>query len=149
MQPVDTVAQYADIIQKHTTVVKFTADWCKPCRELSPIFEEMVEVYPHIKFISVDVDAASKKLVKEQEVKSIPMVKFYHNGVLDDQLTIIGFNLVGLTKHVQQLNRLVNTASSSDDDVPLNQSRADIRIEKTKDADSKGPSGSEDSDSEW
>mmetsp|Transcript_10524 Transcript_10524/g.14920 ORF Transcript_10524/g.14920 Transcript_10524/m.14920 type:complete len:169 (-) Transcript_10524:72-578(-) len=32
------------------------ADWCPPCRQMSPIFAGMAKEYPHIIFVKVNVD---------------------------------------------------------------------------------------------
>lgn len=64
--------------KKETFIVQYSADWCGPCRVLSPILEnvcdsEKVSVY---KFdIGDDPDFA-----KEKKIMSIPYVEFVKNG---------------------------------------------------------------------
>lgn len=106
MEEVRTIAQYTDVLtQSHTVVVKFTAHWCRPCHKITPILEEMVVVYPTIKFIVVDIEKADKALVKQEAVTSIPLIKCYQGGLLQDQCTIVGFNPVALVQNVQILAR--------------------------------------------
>uniref|UniRef100_A0A7S1D9Q3 Thioredoxin domain-containing protein n=1 Tax=Cyclophora tenuis TaxID=216820 RepID=A0A7S1D9Q3_CYCTE len=37
-------------------VVQFTAAWCKPCKEMAPLFAELAQNYPRGQFCQVDVD---------------------------------------------------------------------------------------------
>lgn len=36
--------------------VKFTAEWCKPCRVIQPAYTSLAAQYPKYKFVTVDVD---------------------------------------------------------------------------------------------
>ena len=39
------------------TVVKFTAKWCKPCKECQPFVEKCLELLsPEVDFIKIDID---------------------------------------------------------------------------------------------
>ncbi len=44
--------------QSHDRLIVFDcyADWCPPCRQMSPIFAGMAKDYPHIIFVKVNVD---------------------------------------------------------------------------------------------
>mmetsp|Transcript_18424 Transcript_18424/g.28444 ORF Transcript_18424/g.28444 Transcript_18424/m.28444 type:complete len:166 (+) Transcript_18424:70-567(+) len=44
--------------QSHDRLIVFDcyADWCPPCRQMSPIFAGMAKDYPHILFVKVNVD---------------------------------------------------------------------------------------------
>ena len=125
MHSLTSISEYDQCLSAHTvTVVKFTADFCKPCRLLIPIFDELIEVYPAIKFAQVDIENADKALVKREAIQSIPRIQFYVNGVLDEDRTLTGFNPVKLTQHIQELSHLPRTvltvpAPSDDKDKDL------------------------------
>lgn len=67
-------------ISKQIVVVDFYADWCPPCRKLSPIFEEVAaEMGDQALFAKVNIDKA-KKVAKEHQVESIPTLIIFKNG---------------------------------------------------------------------
>ena len=60
-------------------LVDFYAEWCGPCRMLSPIIEELKEERKDIKVISIDVDEEDL-LAEEYNVSSIPCLVVFENG---------------------------------------------------------------------
>lgn len=67
---------FKKIIQEPTILVDFYANWCGPCKMLSPILEK---VSSDIKVIKVDVDKF-EKLSREYGIMSIPTVILFENG---------------------------------------------------------------------
>lgn len=60
--------------------VDFWADWCEPCRMLSPIIDELARDYcGKMKFAKVNIDEAPTIAVI-QRVVSIPTVAIFKNG---------------------------------------------------------------------
>ncbi len=60
-------------------VVDFYADWCGPCKMLSPILEKIGEERPDIKICKVNVDECSE-LAAAYGVSSIPMLMLIESG---------------------------------------------------------------------
>lgn len=57
-------------------IVDFYADWCRPCRMISPIMEELaVEYQGQVNFYKVDTDA-EKELAAVFGITSLPTVVF-------------------------------------------------------------------------
>lgn len=65
-------------------LVDFWADWCGPCRMLSPIIEEIADEHDDIKVCKVNVDEESA-LAQRYNVMSIPMVVMFENGKITGQ----------------------------------------------------------------
>jgi putative thioredoxin len=59
-------------------VVDFWADWCQPCKVLTPVLEEAVEGRD-VALAKVDVEA-NKALANEYDISGIPAVKAFRNG---------------------------------------------------------------------
>tara|TARA_B100000085_G_scaffold242066_1_gene233244 strand:- start:702 stop:962 length:261 start_codon:yes stop_codon:yes gene_type:complete len=54
-------------------VIRFTADWCGPCRMYKPTWDEIVlENKSKYNFIVVDVDKDNTNLADKFKVKNIP-----------------------------------------------------------------------------
>ncbi len=57
-------------------VIDFYADWCRPCRMVAPIMDDLAKEYNgKVKIYKIDVDK-EKKLASVFQVRSIPAVLF-------------------------------------------------------------------------
>lgn len=75
---------------KSKLVVKFSAEWCAPCRSLAPIIEEMsTQEFPNIenlKFVDVNIDNIAE-LATRFRIKGIPTVLFIsENEVIKEKV---------------------------------------------------------------
>lgn len=74
-------------LTKNKVLVDFYADWCGPCKMLSPILEQVEST---IKVIKVNVDK-HEDLAREYGVMSIPtLVLFENNKELKRNIGFIG-----------------------------------------------------------
>lgn len=68
------------------TVVDFWATWCGPCRLIAPILDQIsVDYADKVKVTKLDVDANIKTATRFN-VRSIPMLLFFKEGKLVDQI---------------------------------------------------------------
>lgn len=71
---------YQEKTEKGVVVVDFFANWCGPCRMMSPILESVqTELGEKVKIYKVDVDE-SEELAKKFAIMSIPTILIYKNG---------------------------------------------------------------------
>jgi len=78
-----TIENYQKLIQSDTLVfIDFYAPWCAPCRKMMPIIDSLkTEYHGIIKIEKINVDA-SKQLVKELKINSVPYFVLYKTGNL-------------------------------------------------------------------
>lgn len=62
-------------------LVDFYADWCGPCRMMSPVVEELSEEVEGLKVCKLDVDE-SIDLAAKYGVMSIPAFLVFENGAV-------------------------------------------------------------------
>ncbi len=62
------------------TVVDFWAEWCGPCKMLTPIINQIEEEYgDKIKVCKINIDEEGELAIMHN-VMSIPTLKFFKNG---------------------------------------------------------------------
>lgn len=99
-----SLQKYNDIISNSNklVLVDFNAEWCAPCKKLSPILEKLAKEYDtKLELVKIDVDN-NPLIAKELKVQGLPTLKLYKNGVevwenlgLTDEITIVSV----LNKH--------------------------------------------------
>ncbi|MEM0351104.1 MAG: thioredoxin [Archaeoglobaceae archaeon] len=67
------------INSERLVVVDFYADWCMPCRYLSPVLEKLSREYKDVEFYKINVDE-NQELAFEYGISSIPTVLFFRRG---------------------------------------------------------------------
>src|SRR5436853_7885192 len=66
-------------------VVDFWAEWCGPCRALTPALERAAESRAgQIELVKVDTDA-NQQLAAQYGIQGIPAVKAFRNGEVVDE----------------------------------------------------------------
>lgn len=72
-------------------LVDFWAEWCGPCKMIGPILDQLsADVEGTAKIGKVNVDD-NRDLALKYNVKSIPLLLFFKNGEVKDQ--IVGANV--------------------------------------------------------
>jgi thioredoxin 1 len=85
---------FANLLQNNTLVfVDFYAPWCGPCRQMMPMIDSLkVEYHERLPIMKVNADA-SKRLMRELKMVSLPYMVLYvsgevvfeHKGLIDRQ----------------------------------------------------------------
>jgi thiol-disulfide isomerase/thioredoxin len=106
-QPIEVISHGAQVdITKHlalgnVTIVDFYADWCGPCRMVSPTLEQMAQTDPEIALRKIDIVNWNTAVVKQYNIHSIPQVNVYNRG---GNLvgSVVGADLQAVERYVAQ-----------------------------------------------
>jgi thioredoxin 1 len=80
-------ANFEDVVIKSNkpVIVDFWAEWCGPCRMVSPIVKEISEEYSE-KVIVAKLDVDSNPSVSARfGIRNIPTILFFKNGQIVDK----------------------------------------------------------------
>jgi thioredoxin len=82
-------------------LVDFYADWCGPCKAMSPFFEELKQKYKNITFLKSNIDE-NREFATKYKIESIPAFILFKDGVEVNRL--VGANKSKLEAMVSDLN---------------------------------------------
>lgn len=103
-----TEAEFDTEVLKASTpvVVDFYADWCGPCRRLSPMLDKVAgQFVGQVKVVKIDVDHAPG-LARQYGIQGIPALKFFKAG------QEVG-GLVGLPAESELVSRFTQLAGQT------------------------------------
>jgi thioredoxin len=67
-------------------LVQYTADWCSPCKALTPRLTALSLEYPNVTFVKVNVDE-NRDTVMELGISSVPTIMIYNGDTLVNRST--------------------------------------------------------------
>jgi thioredoxin 1 len=59
------------------TVVDFYADWCGPCRQVSPHLERLAREDPEVNLVKVDIVKWNTPVTRQHNIRSVPNMRVY------------------------------------------------------------------------
>lgn len=99
---VKTKKEFDKIIAESALVaVDFSAKWCGPCKQISPVFKKLSEKNADCVFVTVDVDE-NEKTSDACNIKNLPTFHFYKDGTKVDEFS--GADVHTLKAKVTALN---------------------------------------------
>ena len=78
-----SLQEFNNLVNDDFVLVDFYANWCGPCKMLSPVLEEL-ENSRGVKVVKVDVDK-NEEVARTYGVMSIPTLIMFKNGKLVDK----------------------------------------------------------------
>ena len=114
----DALKQYRKTMKKNQLIIlKFTADWCGPCKKIEPICKEYINNLPEtIIFHEIDIDESLDlyvKLKKHKMLNGIPALLAFTPGKdIDDHWYVpaechLGGDEAGVKKFFENCMKLV------------------------------------------
>ena len=80
--PMISRAQFETDVEKGAglTLVDFYADWCGPCKMITPVLEELAEVYEgQVNIVKINADSEAEVLAK-YGVRGLPTIMMFKDG---------------------------------------------------------------------
>lgn len=72
----------ADVLQAHGPVlVDFTADWCGPCRMVTPVLTQIAAERTDLRVLQIDADD-NPEIARRYNVLSLPYLALFRGGEL-------------------------------------------------------------------
>lgn len=82
------------------TVIKMGASWCRPCKQLKPIFDDVIKDISDIKVVEIDVEE-HPDIASNYKVRGVPCVI-----VTDENDNVLAMKTGMMTK--EQLIQFIN-----------------------------------------
>lgn len=89
----------AAVKAENLSVVDFFAEWCGPCKMLSPYFKKFSDNYKEVKFYKIDVDE-SPQIAELMQVRAMPTIVLFKGGKPVE--TIVGANPGAIRDAIEQ-----------------------------------------------
>lgn len=81
-----TKDNFYNFIKNNLTLIDVNAEWCGPCKMISPIIDEISnEYYGKISIGKLDVDSCPE-ITNELGIRNIPALLLYKDGEIVDKL---------------------------------------------------------------
>lgn len=62
-------------------IIDFWAEWCGPCRQFAPVFEQAAENFPDVTFAKVNTEE-QQAIAAEYGIQSIPTIMASRDGII-------------------------------------------------------------------
>jgi thioredoxin-like negative regulator of GroEL len=60
-------------------VIRFTANWCSPCKIYAPTFEKVASEISGVRFETIDVDSTDSRII-DMGIRGVPTTVVLENG---------------------------------------------------------------------
>ncbi|KAE8313735.1 thioredoxin-like protein [Aspergillus transmontanensis] len=94
--PLNSHSEFQDLINSgQVVIIDFWAEWCGPCRMISPVFGKLASdpQFSSIKFVKVNVDE-QEDISQECAIRAMPTFQVFKDGQKLD--TFVGADRNGL-----------------------------------------------------
>jgi len=98
------------ITDNEAILVDFYADWCNPCKQLSPKLFVLAEQFPKVKIIKINTDTLPD-IQDEFQVSSLPTLKLFVRGEVAK--TIVGANVDKIRAALEEVYQVENWTDKS------------------------------------
>jgi len=80
-----TEQEYENAVKDKNVVVQFSANWCGPCKTVTPILENLTSQID-VEYLKIDI-GESPELARKLGIRSIPHILYVKNGLVEEEVT--------------------------------------------------------------
>jgi thioredoxin 1 len=80
-----TEQEYESAVKDKNIVVQFSANWCGPCKTVTPILENLTSQID-VEYLKIDI-GESPELARKLGIRSIPHILYVKNGLVEEEVT--------------------------------------------------------------
>lgn len=125
------VEKVVKVSHETPVMVDFWAEWCAPCKMLSPVLEKVVESFKgSVLLAKVDIDS-NQQLAVHLGIKSIPAVKVFKDGAIVDEFV----GVIPEPDIVKMIKSIIGDGDDASLEDSLNEADRLISIGKFEEAD--------------
>ena len=102
---IENLEQFNKVVTENTAslvIGYFTANWCGPCKNISPVLVNIGENNEHIIVLKIDVDEC-EEIAAEYNIDCMPTFKFFVNNNLKEYKSISGADRNLLISTIQEI----------------------------------------------
>ena len=81
--------EFVNEVKDGLVLIDFYAEWCGPCKMLSPVLEQINKEHKDVKVVKVNIDD-SRSIASYYQIQSIPTLVLLKDGEFVQRM--IGFN---------------------------------------------------------
>ncbi len=82
---------------KGVVLLEMWAEWCAPCKQISPMLDRLSEEFKDVKFLRANVDE-SPAMVSKYQIRALPNILLFKDGNVIDQM--VGVYSIG---HIRKM----------------------------------------------
>ena len=87
VQSISDESEHDYVVKQNPLIaLKFSAEWCGPCKAIKPVFESLQASFPQIFFGDIDIDKVPE-VAQLYGITAVPSFVFLHNGKIEDKVT--------------------------------------------------------------
>jgi thioredoxin len=103
IKEIENVQQFENVLNENEKVlVDFYAEWCAPCKKITPEIQKLSEQYTLTSFVKVNIETVSE-LAEKYGIKALPTFVFIRKGHVEKDFTVVGSKLESIKTNLQLL----------------------------------------------
>lgn len=74
------------INSENLSIIKFSAEWCGPCKVIATTITEIEPQFPNVNFYEINIEEIESEILDQYKVRNIPLILFFKEGLITDRI---------------------------------------------------------------